>query len=484
VTNRPTFAAALLLIATTSPVALASQAARAAACREWQQCRQLALEAADRGDYETFHDLAWRAVQTGKRNDPALMYLLARAQALSGRPHDALVMLERLADMGVASDAATNEDFRRTRELPGWPGLAARVERLNRPDASPAVSTAGRAVTPSTEPVRPDRVTAPAPVPAPAPPAPPAAHAAAPTAGSGTAKNGSDPAASVPVSPKTDTAQLAGRFSTPPFQLAGFAYDIVSSRFLFGDRGGRKLIVVGDGSDHAVDLVRAESAGFEQVAAIGIDEKRGDLWVASGADGAGILHRLQLVSGRPLKSYPLPSEYEPVDLIDLAVTPAGAVLALNRAASELIVLPAGETTFGQRIPIEADAATSIAAAADEHVAYVAHRDGISRIDLRRRTAARLRAPARVSLEGIERIRCFRNALVAVALDADGSRRIVRLDLDSAGSGVAQATTLESGLPPSGPASVTVSGSELIYVVADASGGPAAESFTAYRVRLR
>src|SRR5207248_3140202 len=84
------------------------RAARAAECREWQQCRQLALEAADRGDYEIFHDLAWRAGQTGKRNDPALMYLLARAQALSGRPHDALVMLERLADMGVASDAATN----------------------------------------------------------------------------------------------------------------------------------------------------------------------------------------------------------------------------------------------------------------------------------------------------------------------------------------------------------------------------------------
>src|SRR5438093_3921614 len=121
-------------------------------CTEWHQCRELALAAADRGEYETFHDLAWRTVQTGPRNDPALMYLLARAQALSGRPHDALVMLERLADMGVASDAATNDDFRRTRELPGWPGLAARVERLNRPDASPAVSTAGRAVTPSTEP--------------------------------------------------------------------------------------------------------------------------------------------------------------------------------------------------------------------------------------------------------------------------------------------------------------------------------------------
>ena len=89
-------------------------------CRAWQECRQLALDAAARQDFETFHDLAWRAVQTGPKNDSALMYLLARAQSLSGRPGDALVMLQRLAQMGVQTDAATNEDFRRVRALPAW----------------------------------------------------------------------------------------------------------------------------------------------------------------------------------------------------------------------------------------------------------------------------------------------------------------------------------------------------------------------------
>src|SRR6478672_5036750 len=78
-------------------------------CREWHQCQQQAAEAYDRGDYERFHDLAWRAVQTGRPNDPALMYLLARAQSLSNRPTDALVTLKRLAEMGVVYDANTNE---------------------------------------------------------------------------------------------------------------------------------------------------------------------------------------------------------------------------------------------------------------------------------------------------------------------------------------------------------------------------------------
>ena len=96
-------------------------------CAEWRVCQQMALDAAARGEYELFHDLAWRTVQTGPRNDPALMFLLARAQALSGRPHDALVMLVRLADKGVAAAAITDPDFRRTRELPGWPEVEAAI---------------------------------------------------------------------------------------------------------------------------------------------------------------------------------------------------------------------------------------------------------------------------------------------------------------------------------------------------------------------
>src|SRR6185503_18785987 len=120
-------------------------------CKEWHECRQLALDAAERKDYETFHDLAWRAVQTGPRNDPALMYLLARAQSLSGRPSDALVMLQRLARMGTKTDAATDDDFRRVRALSGWaefegnvPSAAGAAASAASPPAAAATPPAGR----------------------------------------------------------------------------------------------------------------------------------------------------------------------------------------------------------------------------------------------------------------------------------------------------------------------------------------------------
>ena len=103
------------------------QASVAMECRDASECRQLALEARSRDDFEAFHDLAWRALQKGGQNNPELMTLVARAQSLSGRPHDALVMLNRLADLKVVTDAATSDDFRRVRELPGWADLEART---------------------------------------------------------------------------------------------------------------------------------------------------------------------------------------------------------------------------------------------------------------------------------------------------------------------------------------------------------------------
>src|SRR3954469_25209683 len=110
-------------------------------CQDWHECRELAVDAAARQDYERFHDLAWRTVQMGPKNDPALMYQLARAQSLSGRPADALVMLQRLAQMGTKTDAATDDDFRRVRALPGWSQFDAAAAPSSETQPPPATST-------------------------------------------------------------------------------------------------------------------------------------------------------------------------------------------------------------------------------------------------------------------------------------------------------------------------------------------------------
>jgi hypothetical protein len=471
----------VLLALLAGPAAAASasgfQAARDFGCREWHDCRQMAIAAADRGDYETFHDLAWRAVQTGPPKDPTLMFLLARAQALSGRPHDALVMLQRLAEMGVPSDVAANNDFARVRELPGWPDVEARIASVTHPDSPTPAPSPLVAPRPSSK----ARPAAPA---LPSPSAPPPASLPPET-----------PLASSPATaPASALGPDASRFSTAGFTLGGLAYDAVSRRFLVGDRLGRKLMVVAEGANHSVDFVRAESAGFRDIAAIEIDGRRGDLWVVSAApdEAAGTLHKLQLVSGRLLKSFPMAAALEPVSLVDLAVTPTGAVLVLDAAGAQLLELRPGGTSVERVMNVDAVEPASLAAGGDAGIAYVAHRDGVSRLDLRAKTATRVTAPKSVSLAHLEQIRWRRHALIAIRVEADGTRRIIRLELNASGRAVTQATTLDGPAPPVGQTFVAISGDELVYMVdssKDAAGRPlqgtsGLADFVAYRVPLR
>jgi hypothetical protein len=295
-------------------------------------------------------------------------------------------------------------------------------------------------------------------------------------------------------SPPSALSPDASHFSIAGFTLGGLAYDAVSRRYLVGDRLGRKLMVVAEGANHSVDFVRADSAGFRDIAAIEIDGRRGDLWVVSAApaDGAGTLHKLQLVSGRLLKSFPMAAGLEPVTLVDLAVAPTGAVLVLDSAGPQLLELRPGGTAVERVMKVDFVEPASLAAGGDAGIAYVAHRDGVSRIDLRARTATRVTAPKSVSLAHLEQIRWRRHALFAIRAEADGTRRIIRLDLNASGRAVTAATPLEGPAPPVGQAFVAISGDDLVYMVdgsKDAAGRPlqgasGLADFVAYRVPLR
>jgi len=124
---------------------------------------------------------------------------------------------------------------------------------------------------------------------------------------------------------------------------------------------------------------------------------------------------------------------------------------------------------------------------------VAHRDGVSRIDLRARTATRVAASTSVSLAHLEQIRWRRHALIAIRVDADGTRRIVRLDLNASGRAVTQAMAFDSlVLPPGGQTFIASSGDELLCMVdgsRDADGRglrgtSGTTEFVAYRVPIR
>jgi hypothetical protein len=414
----------LLLAVLVAPL---TQDAPRADCREWHECRQMALDAGAAGDYERFHDLAWRAIQTGPKNDPALMLLLARAQSLSGRPHDALVMLQRLAAMGVPTDAATNEDFRRVRNLPGWADFAA-----GSPKASPSVSAAG--------------------------PSKPAEPASSPTSATKPAAAAPLPSKSSP--PAASSGADAVRFETLPFTPAGIAYDGVSRRFIVADRRARRLAVVDEFSHHVANLASAQSAGFGDIAAIEIDPRQGDLWVVSSDGSRATLHKLQLVSGRSLASYGWADRFGDVQPVDVAATADDGVLVLDRAGHRVFQLRPKETAPELVLTLPDDTPASIAPAANG-VAYVAHARGISRVDLSARSVADVKAAKGLDLGNITKLRWHKGSLIGVQRH-EGGYRAIRIGLDRSG----RATSLEplgASLSDIDPTAATISGDAFYYL---------------------
>jgi hypothetical protein len=454
-------------------VALVSQAQPAAPeCTSWQVCRDEALQAAELQDFERFHDLAWRAMQKGPRNQPELMQLLARAQSLSGRPTDALVMLERLAALGVKTEAATSDDFRRVRALPGWAAFEERLAALPAPAAAP---------------------------PPPVVPTPPASAAPAPAtrtndaAGvprevrSRTAVPEAAPTAATVVN--SDAAD-ALRFTTLSFTPAGLAYDYVSNRFIVGDQDANKLTVVDEGSQRVANLAGAQSAGFGDIAGLEIDAREGDLWVVSsssagektqgGADRpAATLHKLQLISGRVLYAVDLEPDLGPARFADIAVTRRSSILVLDNIGQRVFVVPPRAKRLQLAVQLDASPSSSLAPGPGE-IVYVARADGIVRVDLQSRRARPVTAPAGTSLAGITRLRWHNAALLAIQPSGDGTYSVVRFKMDGAGLRITKADVLDRNLRMPDPTAAALSGDFFYYLATPAGVDGAARTETIIR----
>jgi hypothetical protein len=472
-----------LLVVSLHVVPLHAQDPPAPECRQWAECRELALEAVGRGDFEIFHTLAWRAVQTGPKNDPDLMYLLARAQSLSGRPGDALVMLQRLAKLGKPTDAATHEDFRRVRALPGWAQAAVLldaaampgVDKPAGPDEKPTEAAPRKGAENDEERPRPEAAPAPAPVslnpvrvdPVPVDPVPvdPAPVDRTPREGS-KAKANVAPAESL-------------RFTTAPFTPAGLAYDGVSRRFIVGDRHARKLAVVDEFSHHVANLASAQSNGFGEIDALEIDSRVGNLWVVSneasigrdadprlqpGRAGQPTLHKLQLVSGRLLASYVLPERFGEARLVDVAATSDGTVLVLDTQGNRLFRLGAKGQDFELAATLPEPQAASLAPASADQV-YVASQDGVLLVDVASRAVTALKAAKGLDLTGIARIRWYKGSLIAVQKAEGGAYRAIRIALARNGRAAASIDVLDPSLATADPTAATVSAGMLYYLAA-------------------
>lgn len=417
-------------------VPLHAQPSAAPACATAPACVQMAEDAIAQSEFERAHDLAWRAVQLGRANDTTLMFLLARAQSLSGRPHDALVMLRRMTALGFRStEIETLEDFRRVRNLPGWTDVQAELvaaapaaaaaskpapadKRATRDKPSPPAKATSPAGADSAEKnATPDKPAAPP------PPAAPDVKASANAAERPASKRDEAAAAEV-VGPSL-------RVAVTPYALA---YDGVSARFVVADESSDTLKVVDERTGNVIDLVAHGWAGSYRPAALAIDARRGELWVAA-VDAAATpphstIYKLQLVSGRLLETIALPNDLEAITISDIAVGRDG-VFALDAAGRRVFALRAGA-----KARVAASLATltrpvSIAAAGDSAI-YVAHEHGLARIDLSAATRIPTPVPMAADIGELQSIAWHDGSLFAIER-AGGAHKAIRLRLNARGT---------------------------------------------------
>lgn len=419
----------------------AQNPAPSAECASWTACRDAALAAEVGQDFEEFHNLAWRAVQKGQRNDPELMVLLARAQSSSGRPLDALVMLRRMAALGVTPETS-GEGFARVRGLPAWQEFERQLADGPRTARAEAESEPG-----------PPEAGAPVSAPAKAPSDEGVARPAR--------ESRTDSASGLP-------AAEALRFTTPVFTPAGLAYDAVSRRFIVGDRRGRKLTVVDEFSHQIANLAGSQATGFGEIAALEIDPREGNLWVVT-ADEPGAsnstttLHKLQLISARALTAFTLSDDAGVARLGDVAVTSQGAVLAVDVAGRRLFRLRPGGRALELAASLGEVSPLSLAPAPGD-VVYVSHEGGIQRVDLAARDAAAVGSDPDVSLEGLARIRWHGRGLIGIQRSGSGGYRAVRLQLSRNGRKITAIEVLDPSIDAASPEAICISGNGLFYLV--------------------
>jgi ligand-binding sensor domain-containing protein len=273
------------------------------------------------------------------------------------------------------------------------------------------------------------------------------------------------PAATAAPRDPGDSSEEALAFSAPAFEPVGLAYDVVSRRFIVGDRNAGRLVVIDELSHHVTTLVSAASAGFyDAITAFEIDSRRGDLWVASVKDTGpdSVLHKLQLVSGRVLEQIRIGTDETKSRIADLAVAADGTILVLDSDGARILRLPPGSRRLDETGRIAVPKGARSFTLAGERVLYVASDEGISRIDLQTKETSKIRIPRDADLSRIEKIRWHDGGLVLVERTS-GGHQIERARLDAAGQSITRLQTL----PASGgedPRAVTLSGTVIYYLV--------------------
>lgn len=275
---------------------------------------------------------------------------------------------------------------------------------------------------------------------------------------------------------KAPVGSSATAFTLPEKDLIpeGIAHDAASGAFFVSSVHRRKIVRFASGK--VTDLVKEGQHGMYAVLGIALDEPRRSLYACSAAvpemkgyrdedRGKAGLFELDAQTGKLRRKVLLDGAVEKHNLNDLVIDAKGEVLVSDPAASTIHSLAPGATALTVFLaPGPLASPQGLALSQDEKALYVAdYSRGIARVDRATREVTYLTAPPDATLTGIDGLRMYSGALIAIQ---NGVRphRVMRLTLTADGAAVQSATVLEMNNPHfNEPTLGVVAGKDFVYI---------------------
>ena len=249
--------------------------------------------------------------------------------------------------------------------------------------------------------------------------------------------------------PPPNHAQRAFTFAEADLIPEGIAWSTKQKRFYLGSV--KRKIITFDEQGHVRDFVPPKNAGLGILVGLRVDDRRGELWVASEQfmPTSGLVRgifRYRLSDGKLLGKYPAPREG--ADLVnDLVVAPDGTVYATASDSGSLLrIRPDIDTMEIFLPPRTLPDPNGITFSEDGRFLFVAGWYGITRVDLKSKESLLLKSPPEIAAGCIDGLYEYQGDLVGIQNCVHDTGRVLRFRLNEQSDTIISSQVLESYNP--------------------------------------
>lgn len=335
-------------------------------------------------DYAAYLENLQKARQMSE-DDPAVLYNLACAYALTGNRPEAVKTLDKLAGMNLGWDAPSDPDLASLRDAPGFQAFLGKLEQARKP-----VTRSEAAFTLAERDLFPEGI------------------------------------------------------AYDPAQEAFYLTSILKRKIVVRDKTGAVSDFIAPGQDGFLSGLGAKVDPIRRVLWVCTADRPRMEGHGEGTAGLSGVFKYDLATKKLLKKFVMDGKTGPHLLNDLVVTSQGVVYATDSLAGAVYRIAPEQEDLVLLTPYGLyEYPNGLALSPDESTLFVAHASGIATVNLKTGDRGELEHGAKVFLGGIDGLAFFRGSLIGIQ---NSARRVARFVLNKTLDKVDRVESLEAHNP--------------------------------------